>query len=223
MDDDWLEKRKEKFLQIVEASDRRLEGLISWPEERRLILLATDHSYQTGVRRDTRPPSVRPRWTIQRFQDQVDLLVQRFEVIAIAEEMSIEGILTAWNMVGMATGRCPSTYTAESRTGQEIGVRLVDPDTEERRKFGIVDPGFCELMAGPRGRNFGRRQDFALREHFWAERIAEVGRWPLLFVCGSDHRKVFGGLLRKFGVEVLDVYWNPYNGERKAESNPQEC
>lgn len=59
---------------------------------------------------------------------------------------------------------------------------------------------------------FGRIENAnRMREQFWLEKMKSFNKWPLLFICGTDHFDEFSKLLKTSGYHVIESYkhWLP--------------
>ena len=142
-----------------------------------VILVGTNHKYQWADR-------CLPNEEIIKFYDFLAFLAKKHKVNAIVEEMSIEALRNNDQIesvpfhVAHALNNIPHQYS--------------DPEIEEQSKLDIMNEGAIELYGV---RNGWSRQEiesrieiqYRKREAVWLSKIKSLDKWPLLFICGSEH------------------------------------
>jgi hypothetical protein len=156
------------------------------------VLVGTDHSFQ---RAGSTPAG-------EQFFTTIRNLCVTHGVRAIAEEMNFSAL---------------SEHGVMESIGQQVSVELglkhefADPSREERAVLGISQENDIRAQ-GWLNRWPEKRIDAAIsesdriREREWLRRIEELNRWPLLFICGSDHFIPFARLLRENGMNVFEAF-----------------
>ena len=161
-----------------------------------VLLVGTRHDYQCPGNSGS-----------EKFRSLIAATCQDQDIKAIAEEMSLDGLVP----YGDKQSICEQV--ADSFRIQH---RYCDPSIEEQKKLGIKQPG----KSGPSDFSFNPdRHDIdpelgasdAIRERHWLKHLLKLDAWPVLFVCGANHTESFPALLRANGmvVRVLFINWRP--------------
>lgn len=165
-----------------------------------VVLVGTNHKYQWADR-------YLPIEEIKKFYDFLILLAQRHRINAIAEEMSIEALRD--------NGQIESIPFKVAQS-LDIPHQYSDPEIDEQSKHGIMNEGVIELYGVRNGwfrQEIERRIEieYRKREAVWLSKIKSLGKWPLLFICGSVHIIPFHNLLRNEGylVDIEIENWVP--------------
>lgn len=177
--------------------------------DRKIYILGTSHEYQ-------RNDDGCSQSSIVKFKNYLREICERYEVKAIAEEMSEEALAFFDREISI-----PKQFT------QEINIhhQYVDPTDEEKKKICIKPSGYfaqgVKFIENLRPKEVrGRSQEEAdqleweedlKREPVWLEKILALNMWPLLFICGSKHVESFKYLSVKqcISVQVVNKNWKP--------------
>ena len=139
----------------------------------------------------------------------LETLCQKFNVQAIAEEMSEEA-LSDWD--------CTSSIPKKLASKLKIHHRYCDPNTEERKELNILAENQIRLQATFPTISLSESEiqariadSYAKREQYWLEQLCDLDIWPVLFVCGANHVKTFSGLSdsKDINVHVAAEDWEP--------------
>ena len=157
-----------------------------------VVLVRTNHKYQWADR-------CLPTEEIIKFHDFLVLLAQKHRVNAIAEEMSIEALRNNDQI---------ESIPFQVAQALNITHQYSDPETAEQSKLGIMNEGVVKYYG--KYRNGWSRQEiesrieieYRKREAVWLSKIKSLDKWPLLFICGSQHIIPFRDLLCKKGYIV---------------------
>lgn len=177
---------------------------------RMVYILGTSHEYQRND--DTCQPE-----SIGKFKRYLKFICQNYDIKAIGEEMSEEALKFWGREISI-----PRLFTQENPT---ISHKYCDPEREEQKKFGIKQSGYFsqgrqlpEILQSPDVNNLSEEeakqlewQEDLKREPIWLCKILELNRWPLLFICGSDHVDSFKKLLdsESLSASIIDNNWKP--------------
>ncbi len=134
---------------------------------------------------------------LEEFKVYLRWLIDRHEVCAIAEEMSLEALQKSHH---------PSLPPGESvpfQAAKELGrpcKYCCPPDRAIRDRLGISPYGDTP-------------EDNEKREAYWLEQLEKLGLFPCLFVLGSSHVTSFSNLLKKSGykAEIVHAEWWPHS------------
>ena len=163
---------------------------------RDVILIGTSHSYQL--------PRNQAADTFRLFVEQI-YATKTFR--AIAEEMSLEEV---------------ANRHATQSVGAEVAVKLgvchlyCDPDTQQRGALGVRHKSLIKTDGWLYDWSQEKiqqeiRTSHSIREQWWLERLLDLERWPVLFVCGTCHVEAFRNLAEAHGlsVDVVAFDWQP--------------
>ena len=133
----------------------------------------------------------------------VNNLVEKYGVKAIAEEIRPEYDSIAKNIASV----------------KGIEHIIIEPTLDEKKQFGIDDPGRIDMELVMRAQEPGEeftglnevqkseleqrtQKTYRQREAEWFKRIADKNIWPVLVICGTEHYEPFSSLLLQSGIEV---------------------
>lgn len=163
---------------------------------RRVVLIGSSHKYQVPER-----PGA------QHFRALVEATVSRWRVRATAEEMSLE-----------ALGQNNTDRSVCEKIAGELGLphRYCDLNNAERAAKGVRDEldiraeGFLQSWTQERIEK-EVRASHSIRERHWLQKLLDLDRWPVLFICGAYHVAPFRALLASngFSAEVAEQDWSP--------------
>jgi hypothetical protein len=126
---------------------------------------------------------------------------------AIAEEMSLEEV-----------AKRQATQSVGAEVAVKLGVchRYCDPDTQQRSALGVRHKNLIKMDGWLYDWSQEKiqqeiRTSHSIREHWWLQRLLDLERWPVLFVCGACHVEAFGNLAKAHGlsVDVVAFDWGP--------------
>lgn len=150
-----------------------------------IIVVGTSHTIQT---------------TDMALQPFLENLCQKFNVRAVAEEMSEEALAEK--------DRAASIPMRVAKTLQ-IPYRFCDPDRTQRATLGIRQENDIRLEAFLSNSALSEAEiatrladSHAKREQYWLNQLRDFNVWPVLFVCGADHVASFSQLLKRQGMTV---------------------
>ena len=161
---------------------------------RHVMLIGTSHKYQ-----------LRGTPAADAFRTFIEQVCATKPFRAIAEDMSLEGL----------TNRQASRSVCEE-IAIELGLchRYCDPDNQQRSTLGIRQKNIIKIEGWLSGRSEENiRQEIStshsIREQCWLDKLLDLERWPVLFVCGACHIESFGRLAEANGlsVDVAAVDW----------------
>jgi hypothetical protein len=152
-----------------------------------LVLIGTSHEYQ-----------MRSNAAASEFEALIDEVCTRFQVRAIAEEMSLEALAQKNASVTVCKG------VADDR---DLCHRYCDVNSEQRAALGVRSENDIKAkgwLAGWDAETIEReiRKSHAIREHYWLAQLREMNCWPMLFVCGANHVAPFQALLKVGGIST---------------------
>jgi len=175
-----------------------------------VYILGTSHEYQRND--NTCQPE-----SIEEFKRYIKFICQNYDIKAIGEEMSEEALKFWEREISI-----PKLFTQENPI---ISHKYCDPEREEQKKFGIKQSGYfsqgrqlSEILQSPDVKNLSQEeaeqlewQEDLKREPIWLCKILELNRWPILFICGSDHVDSFKELLDGESLSALIIVnnWKP--------------
>lgn len=160
---------------------------------RTVVLLGTSHPLQCGTQETT------PHDALDRL---LRGLCAEHGIQVIAEEIDLEG-LTLYGV----------TETVGARVCQAIGIESAYCDAGSAERIEIkrqlpplppIDPAL------PSGERLALQLDAEseqlgdAREDFWIEKILQLNRWPLLFICGANHFNALRAKLVQRGIFVVN-------------------
>jgi hypothetical protein len=161
-----------------------------------MYIVGTSHSLQCGSATCT-PADIRA------FYDEIRSLCAKFNIQRIAEEMTADGL--AHHKVN---------ETVAERVTRDIGIhhQSVDLSEHERRNLSLDDSVVIATVQRWRifnGSTF--RESFddladAIRERVWIARLLSGTKWPVLFICGSNHSISVRRICRALGMDVKVVH-----------------
>jgi hypothetical protein len=126
--------------------------------------------------------STRKKELVEEFVAYLKRNLSSLDIQLIAEEFSTEALQLS-NV----------KYSTAEKVADQAGLihLFCDPTTEERNNFGI------------------KRNDYAAREWFWADRLKSRTETNILFICGETHIASFTNLLQQNGyaVTILSRAW----------------
>jgi hypothetical protein len=162
----------------------------------RVVLIGTSHKYQVPEH-----PSA------QNFRALVEATVSRWRVRAIAEETSLE-----------ALAQKNTDRSVCEKIADELGLphRYCDLNNAERAakeardELDIRAEGFLQSWTQERIEKEVRASR-RIRERHWLQMLLDLGRWPVLFICGANHVASFRALLTSSGLstKVAERDWSP--------------
>ena len=175
---------------------------MSLPDQPLLYLIGVNHAMQfKSVAAQMGGESTRVSQKREAFKMHVAEMIDKLGIEILAEEFNDEGKglpdqrgeEAAREEVAAVLGTAPGrlsrkTVLEQLRKAKGIKHRFCDPDSEQRKAFGIDDPH------SGRGR--------AQRERVWLSRIADCKDRRVLFVCGDNHYDAFAQLLASNGFNV---------------------
>lgn len=171
------------------------------------MLLGTNHSIQLGLNAP------------DEFRIVLINECEKNKVRVIAEEIGEYEVTIA----SMLAAQLQLTYLNADPGLQERMVRGI-PINIPLEIMSQYDKKYPIIMMWPRDPNkdnlpeevwaeYTRRNNhaFRMREKVWLEKIDSLDKWPLLFICGTDHFDPFSKLLKSSNYEVVETYknWNP--------------
>ena len=120
-------------------------------------------------------------------------LCKELTIRAIAEEMSKEALLESSYIASI-----PMQVAEALR----LPHRFCDPDRAERTRLKIRQENEIRksafLVSLPEAEVIARlSESHAKRESYWLRQLRDLNLWPVLFVCGANHVRSFGELLRR--------------------------
>ena len=151
-----------------------------------VIIIGTSHSIQMAS---------------SKLKTHLERLCRELTVRAVAEEMSEEALLE-------------NNYTASvpMRVAEALRLphRFCDPDRAERTRLQIRQENEIRKSAFlanlPEPEVLARlSESHAKRELYWLRQLRNHNLWPVLFVCGANHVRSFGELLRREGIVMRVV------------------
>jgi hypothetical protein len=165
-----------------------------------VYIVGTDHRLQTADGRATARQ-------IESFRSFLREVCQSRRVVAIAEEMCVEGV----RQFSLEESIC-------LQEAKRLGLhhRYCDPDTEERKPLNIrtkseleMEVFFDRLTRADLAEEVRRAS--AKREKIWVDRLRALNASPVLFVCGADHPHSFADEVRAagFAAEIVAADWSP--------------
>lgn len=169
-----------------------------------VVIIGTDHPYQRVTDEGVEE--------IRQFRSAILDVVTSQAIEAIAEEMSKE-----------ALQRYGATYSVAELLCAELGIphQFSDPTNSERYRLGIrqdsdiraehLTDGWTEEEIEADVQARGANASDRIREQHWWQRILELNRWPVLFICGANHVEPFVKLQKKNRVQALVAHsdWEP--------------
>ncbi len=164
-----------------------------------VIIVGTNHEFQWSDK-------CRSDDEIDKFRNYLSFLVKKHNIHAIAEEMNKEAL----NKNGQV-----ESIPFQVAQSFNIDHQYSDPTTDEQSELGIMNEGTIEFYGKYRN-NWSREEiqdriekEYRKREAVWLTRIKLLNKWPLLFVCGSEHVTPFCNKLCKsdFIVKIEANNW----------------
>ena len=143
-----------------------------------IVVLGTSHTLQCGH------SSVQAT-AVQAFEAELKVLVARYKIARISEEMSSDG-LTHYGV----------TETVGARVARDVGLNYepVDLTQTDRVTLGLGDGPLFTIRhlysptdGGQGFRNAMFEIEGEIRERVWAFRIMNAQASPVLFICGASH------------------------------------
>ena len=158
-----------------------------------VYILGTRHRFQGTYTLSNRATKTQ----LKEFKVYLRGLIDRHEVCAIAEEMSIEALKK------YPHPDLPSGESVPFQVAKELGLAhkyCCPPDRATRDRLGL----------SPDGR-LGTPKDNEKRETYWLEQLEKLDSFPCLFVLGIIHVTSFSNLLEKSGYksEIVNAEWKP--------------
>jgi hypothetical protein len=161
-----------------------------------ITLIGASHAYQYPGNPDA-----------DAFEAFIRAIMHSQHFAAIVEEMSLEAL----SEHGAPLSIC-------KRVADERGTRhcYCDPDRDTRSRNDIRQENEIRVSAHFKGSSEREirekiRASHDRREQYWLDRIIELDRWPVLFICGADHIGSFCVKVRALGI-VANVFisdWVP--------------
>ena len=149
---------------------------------RSVVLIGTSHKYQLPEHpaADAFRAFINQLYTTKTFR-------------AIAEEMTLEEL---------ANRHVAQSMCAAIANELDICHRYCDPDNQQRSALGVrhknvikADGWLYEWSQKKIEQEI--RTSHSIREQYWLEKLLDLDRWPVLFVCGACHVESFPALGRR--------------------------
>ena len=152
-----------------------------------VVLIGTSHRYQMPEN-----PAAGA------FRTYIGHLHETTPFRAIAEEMSPEEL---------ANRRSALSICAEFANEVGIHHRYCDPNNEQRRGLRVRHQNIIKADGWLYSWSQERIQQeiqtsHSIRERYWLDRLFELDRWPVLFVCGACHIESFRLLAEGHALSV---------------------
>lgn len=176
-----------------------IRGSLGFQMDKIIIIVGTNHEFQWADK-------CRLLEEIDKFRDYLSRLVKKYNIRAIAEEMSIEALKT--------NGQEESIPFKIAQSYQ-ISHQYSDPTLDEQSKLNIMNEGTIEYY-GKYKYNWSKdeiqdriKAAYRKREAVWIKKIQDLNTWPLLFVCGSEHVTPFCSQLceQDYTVKIETNNW----------------
>jgi hypothetical protein len=154
---------------------------------RNVVLIGTSHKHQLpeNSEADAFCAFIRQLYATKAFQ-------------AIAEEMSLEELANRHVTRSICT-----------QIANELGVchQYCDPDKEQRSALGLRHNNIIKADGWLYDWSQEKieqeiKTSHSVRERYWLEKLLNLDRWPVLFVCGACHVKSFRDLAEARGLSV---------------------
>jgi hypothetical protein len=165
---------------------------------RRVVIVGPGHSYHV-------PPNGP---AADEFRAFLSRICHAHQVQAIAEELSQEALAANWKVA--------KSLCHELADAMRVSHRYCDLNTAQRNAAGVRAPQDDQLDGiynrwSPEKTNEEIRNSQSIRERHWKEKLLNLDKWPVLFVCGADHVLPFQRLLSENGlsVEIAAHDWEP--------------
>ena len=161
-----------------------------------VVLIGTSHIFR------------RPKSTgAYEFLSFIEHVCNVFNILAIGEEMSLEGLLE---------NNESQSVSEQFANIRNLPHRYCDPDSSERKLLGVRQGSEIEgvgFLGNWSQEKIEReiKESYAIRERCWLERLAELDAWPVLFICGANHIQSFSSLLASngFQIHIAAKDWEP--------------
>lgn len=150
------------------------------------------------------------------YKQRLKRLVGEYGICAIAEEMSFDAMarpvaVTALRQAGeIATPEKILDHIQQHLHGQHLPSVTEQVSLELNILYRACDLGLAEQLplmrwddGTPEGTVRMKKRTFPPRERNWIQQLLALDRWPMLFVCGRDHRRSFRQRLVRTGLEVI--------------------
>jgi len=145
---------------------------------------------------------------VEKFKVFLEDVCIRKGIQLIAEEMSLEAL-------GPLSNRGSSCKQVADKLG--LSHLYCDPNSAERKRLGINeqdDIWMDNFYSGNQPQVAVKTridEELVKRRKFWLEKLHDVNRCPILFICGARHALPFRGLLIRSDrtCEVITDRWLP--------------
>ena len=150
------------------------------------------------------------------YKQRLRRLVHEHGIRAIAEEMSFDAMarpvaVKALRQAGeITTPEKILDHIQQHIHGQHLPSVTEQISLELNILYRACDLGLAEQLpltpwgdGTPEGVVKMRRRTFPPREQYWIQQLLALNRWPMLFVCGGDHRRSFRQRLVSTDLKVL--------------------
>lgn len=168
-----------------------------------LYILGTDHCLQCGSTRKSKYTTDQ----INIFEKELRKICSEKKIARIEEEMSCNGL---------------KRYEVDETIGHRISIELkiehryVDLDVKERQELSLCNPPVWSCFLDNSKKNAFSEAFYQIayevRERVWLTKLLEDGKkWPVLFICGSNHVINFQELSGRLGVIKSEVLYDDYD------------
>jgi hypothetical protein len=167
-----------------------------------VVLIGTDHKFQ-------KPIDGPHREGIENFRNTIRQLIIQHDLCAIAEEMNLAALMednlqiSVAQQISVELGNIPHNFSdpASGKERSDLGIQGSNEIRLEGMNLGWTDEQVDAAI----------EESYRLREREWLRRIQDFDKWPLLFICGSNHFTHFSILLREAEMNVIEAYrdWGP--------------